>query len=43
MDQVTQQNASLVNESAAAAQSLQEQAEQLSRAIGIFKVSHNAA
>ncbi|WP_380180051.1 methyl-accepting chemotaxis protein [Kalamiella sp. sgz302252] len=43
MDQVTQQNAALVNESAAAAQSLQEQAEQLSRAIGIFKVNHNAA
>ncbi|MEI2265469.1 methyl-accepting chemotaxis protein [Erwinia sp. CGal63] len=43
MDQVTQQNAALVNESAAAAQSLQEQAEQLSRAIGIFKVSQHAA
>jgi len=42
MDQVTQQNAALVNQSAAAAQSLQEQAEQLSQAISIFKVSHVA-
>ena len=39
MDQVTQQNASLVNQSAAAAQSLQEQAEQLSQAISVFKVN----
>ncbi|WP_158782168.1 methyl-accepting chemotaxis protein [Pantoea sp. BAV 3049] len=38
MDQVTQQNAALVNESAAAAQSLQEQAVQLSQAISVFKV-----
>ena len=39
MDQVTQQNAALVNQSAAAAQSLQEQAEQLSDAISVFKVN----
>lgn len=39
MDQVTQQNAALVNESAAAAQSLQEQAVQLSQAISVFKVN----
>ncbi|PLR50280.1 methyl-accepting chemotaxis protein [Chimaeribacter arupi] len=38
MDQVTQQNAALVNESAAAAQSMQEQAHQLARAIRVFKV-----
>ncbi|MCX8957939.1 methyl-accepting chemotaxis protein [Erwinia psidii] len=38
MDRVTQQNASLVNHSAAAAHSLQEQAIQLSRVISVFKV-----
>ena len=38
MDQVTQQNAALVNESAAAAHSMQEQAAQLSQAIRVFKV-----
>lgn len=37
MDQVTQQNAALVNESAAAAQSMQEQADQLSQAMRVFK------
>lgn len=42
MDQVTQQNASLVNESAAAAQGLQEQADQLARAIRVFKVNELA-
>ncbi|WP_423244844.1 methyl-accepting chemotaxis protein [Erwinia persicina] len=42
MDQVTQQNAALVNESAAAAQSMQEQAEQLSLAIRAFKVNEPA-
>ena len=42
MDQVTQQNAALVNESAAAAQSMQEQAEQLSTAIRVFKVNDAA-
>ncbi|MFK8260065.1 methyl-accepting chemotaxis protein [Erwinia sp. AnSW2-5] len=42
MDQVTQQNAALVNQSAAAAQSMQEQAEQLSLAIRVFKVNEPA-
>ncbi len=42
MDQVTQQNAALVNESAAAAQSMQEQADQLARAIRVFKVDAHA-
>ena len=41
MDQVTQQNASLVNQSAAAAQAMQEQADQLARAIRVFK-THDA-
>jgi methyl-accepting chemotaxis protein len=39
MDEVTQQNAALVEEAAAAAQSLQEQAGHLSQAISIFKLS----
>ncbi|WP_130834158.1 methyl-accepting chemotaxis protein [[Erwinia] mediterraneensis] len=39
MDQVTQQNAALVNQSASAAQSLQEQAAQLAETLRIFKVS----
>lgn len=42
MDQVTQQNASLVNQSAAAAQSLQEQAVQLSQSISVFKVNEQS-
>ncbi|PLR34731.1 methyl-accepting chemotaxis protein [Chimaeribacter californicus] len=42
MDQVTQQNAALVNESAAAAQSMQAQADQLTRAIRVFKVKAGA-
>lgn len=37
MDQVTQQNAALVEQAAAAAESLQEQAMQLSQAVGVFK------
>jgi methyl-accepting chemotaxis protein len=36
MDEVTQQNAALVEESAAAAQSLQEQAAALARTVSIF-------
>jgi methyl-accepting chemotaxis protein len=45
MDQVTQQNAALVEESAAAAASLQEQAESLARAVAIFRLaqSHSPA
>lgn len=47
MDQTTQQNAALVEESAAAAQSLKEQADQLVREVSVFKVigyeaSHSA-
>jgi methyl-accepting chemotaxis protein len=39
MDEVTQQNAALVEQAAAAAQSLQEQAGNLSQAVSIFKLS----
>jgi len=42
MDEVTQQNAALVEQAAAAAQSLQEQAGRLSQAISIFKLSDSA-
>ena len=38
MDQATQQNAALVEESAAAAQSLREQAQQLVQAVSVFRV-----
>ena len=40
MDQVTQQNAALVEESAAAAASLKEQADRLARAVAVFRLSH---
>jgi methyl-accepting chemotaxis protein len=39
MDQTTQQNAALVEEAAAAAQSMQEQAGRLTQAISVFKIS----
>jgi methyl-accepting chemotaxis protein len=39
MDQVTQQNAALVEESAAAAESLREQAQQLVLAVAVFRVA----
>jgi hypothetical protein len=39
MDQVTQQNAALVEEAAAAASSLQEQASGLSQVVSVFKVN----
>ncbi|WP_198314665.1 methyl-accepting chemotaxis protein [Chitinibacter sp. GC72] len=39
MDEVTQQNAALVEEAAAAAESLQEQAKALSAAVSVFKLS----
>ena len=39
MDRVTQQNASLVEESAAAAASLEEQASRLSQSVAVFRVS----
>ena len=42
MDQVTQQNAALVEEAAAAAQSLEEQAKQLVRAVSVFRLGHQA-
>jgi methyl-accepting chemotaxis protein len=38
LDQMTQQNAALVEESAAAAQSLQQQADELSRSVAVFKL-----
>jgi methyl-accepting chemotaxis protein len=38
MDSMTQQNAALVEEAAAAAQSLQDQAGELSRVVSIFKL-----
>ncbi|MFX1766315.1 methyl-accepting chemotaxis protein [Paraburkholderia sp. A1RI-2L] len=38
LDQVTQQNAALVEESAAAAESLKQQAEELDRLVAVFKV-----
>lgn len=41
MDQVTQQNAALVEESAAAAQSLQVQAKQLVQAVAVFRLHGN--
>jgi len=41
MDQVTQQNAALVEEAAAAAQSLQDQASALTRVVTTFKISSN--
>lgn len=41
MDEVTQQNAALVEEAAAAAESLEQQARELTGAISIFKVGHS--
>ncbi|WP_309983160.1 methyl-accepting chemotaxis protein [Herbaspirillum seropedicae] len=41
MDEVTQQNAALVEEAAAAAQSLQEQSNRLQETVSIFKLSGN--
>jgi methyl-accepting chemotaxis protein len=38
MDQVTQQNASLVEEAAAAAEAMQDQARQLAQAVGAFRL-----
>ena len=43
MDLATQENAALVEEAAAAAASMQEQAAQLARAVGIFKLGAPAA
>jgi methyl-accepting chemotaxis protein len=41
MDQVTQQNAALVEEAAAASGTMQEQAQQLARVVSVFKLSGN--
>jgi methyl-accepting chemotaxis protein len=41
MDQGTQQNAALVEQSAAAADSLKQQAEQLVQAVAVFKIAHS--
>jgi methyl-accepting chemotaxis protein len=43
MDTVTQQNAALVEEAAAASQSMQDQAARLSAAVAVFKLRHGAA
>jgi methyl-accepting chemotaxis protein len=43
MDQVTQQNAALVEEAAAASASMQEQAANLTRAVSVFQVGGDAA
>ncbi|MDP2255097.1 MAG: methyl-accepting chemotaxis protein, partial [Polaromonas sp.] len=43
MDQVTQQNAALVEEAAAAAGSLQEQASNLSEVVSVFKLNQDQA
>ena len=42
MDRVTQQNASLVEESAAAAASLEDQASRLSQSVSVFKIQRGA-
>ncbi len=43
MDEVTQQNAALVEEAAAAAASLQEQADNLAQVVSVFKLDGTAA
>jgi methyl-accepting chemotaxis protein-1 (serine sensor receptor) len=43
MDEVTQQNAALVEEAAAAAQSLEDQAGRLRQAVAVFQVADGAA
>jgi len=43
MDATTQQNAALVEQAAAAAQSLQDQARELAQAVGVFRLGHAAA
>jgi uncharacterized phage infection (PIP) family protein YhgE len=43
LDQMTQQNAALVEESAAAAESLRDQAQQMAQAVAVFKVSGTLA
>ena len=43
LDQVTQQNAALVEESAAAAESLRHQAASLAQTVAVFKLHENAS
>ncbi len=43
LDQMTQQNAALVEQSAAAAESLKDQAKRLSQVVGAFKLEHGTA
>ena len=43
MDEVTQQNAALVEQAAAAAESLEEQAVQLASAVAMFKLDESSA
>ncbi len=43
LDQMTQQNAALVEQSAAAAQSLKEQADRLAQVVQVFRIGHDAA
>ncbi len=43
MDEITQQNAALAEEAAAASESMREQADQLSRAVAAFKLEHGMA
>ena len=43
MDQVTQQNAALVEEAAAASQSMQQQAGELAHVVGFFKTGQRTA
>jgi len=42
LDQMTQQNAALVEQSAAAAESLRDQAQRLEQAVAVFKLAHSA-
>ncbi|MCC4887983.1 methyl-accepting chemotaxis protein, partial [Salmonella enterica subsp. enterica serovar Typhimurium] len=42
MDQVTQQNAALVEQAAAAAQALQEQALRMERSVAVFRLAPEA-
>ena len=43
LDQMTQQNAALVEESSAAALSMQEQAERLAKVVSVFKLGHESS
>lgn len=43
MDQATQQNAALVEESSAAASALEEQAQQLAQVVSVFKLNHSTS